>query len=71
MGQVRAEIKTQVVQYSDGDVALEGFVAWDSAKVDKDAPGIRPATMQEAGQFWWWVAHAGAACLCGAAIGNL
>ncbi|HQX53138.1 MAG TPA: dienelactone hydrolase family protein [Planctomycetaceae bacterium] len=39
-GQVRAEIKTQVVEYSDGDVALEGFVAWDPAKVDKEAPGV-------------------------------
>lgn len=35
-----AEIKTQVVHYSDGDVALEGFAAWDSANVDKPVPGV-------------------------------
>jgi len=35
-----AEIKTKVVHYRDGDVALEGFVAWDSAKVDKPLPGV-------------------------------
>ena len=35
-----AEIKSQVVHYSDGDVALEGFVAWDSAKVEKPVPGV-------------------------------
>lgn len=36
----QAEIKTKVVQYQDGDVALEGFVAWDSAKADKASPGV-------------------------------
>ena len=35
-----AEIKSRVVHYSDGDVALEGFVAWDSAKVEKPVPGV-------------------------------
>ncbi|MEJ7591921.1 MAG: dienelactone hydrolase family protein [Planctomycetaceae bacterium] len=35
-----AEIKTQAVQYSDGDVALEGFVAWDAAQVDTPVPGV-------------------------------
>lgn len=40
LNQVRAEIRTQVVQYNDGDVALEGFVAWDSAKADKPVPGV-------------------------------
>ena len=34
-----AEVKTKVVTYKDGDVVLEGFVAWDSA-LAKDAPGI-------------------------------
>ena len=38
--QVRAEIITQVVPYSDGDVALEGFVAWDSEKVGTPVPGV-------------------------------
>ncbi|MCA9010158.1 MAG: dienelactone hydrolase family protein [Planctomycetaceae bacterium] len=36
----RAEIKTQIVEYQDGDVTLEGFVAWDSEKADKAAPGV-------------------------------
>ena len=40
LSQASAEIKTQVVQYSDGDIALEGFVAWDAAKVDKPLPGV-------------------------------
>jgi dienelactone hydrolase len=40
LNQAVAEIKTQTVQYSDGDVALEGFVAWDSAKADKPVPGV-------------------------------
>ncbi len=40
LSQAGAEIKTQVVLYSDGDVALEGFLAWDSEKVDKPVPGV-------------------------------
>ena len=40
LNQAGAEIKTQTIQYSDGDVALEGFVAWDSAKSDKPVPGV-------------------------------
>jgi len=35
-----AEIKTHVVEYKDGDVTLEGFVAWDPAKFDKPMPGV-------------------------------
>jgi len=35
-----AEIKTQVVEYKDGNVTLEGFVAWDPAKFDKPLPGV-------------------------------
>ncbi len=31
----QAEIRTEVVEYKDGDVTLEGFVAWDSAKAGK------------------------------------
>ncbi len=37
---VVAEVRTQVVQYSDGDVALEGFVAWDSDNAGQDVPGV-------------------------------
>ncbi len=40
LSQADAEIKTQIVQYSDGDVALEGFMAWDSAKIGKPVPGV-------------------------------
>lgn len=40
LSQASAEITTQVVQYSDGNIVLEGFVAWDSAKVDKPIPGV-------------------------------
>lgn len=35
-----AEIKTKVVQYKDGDVTLEGFVAWDSEQTAKERPGV-------------------------------
>ncbi len=35
----QAEIKTETIEYSDGDVALSGFVAWDSELQGK-APGI-------------------------------
>ena len=38
-----AEIKTEVVVYQDGDVKLEGFVAYDSELVgaaDGKAPGV-------------------------------
>ena len=40
LNQAGAEIKTQVVEYKDGDVTLEGFVAWDSARADKPMPGV-------------------------------
>lgn len=40
LSQAGAEIKTQVVEYKDGNVTLEGFVAWDSAKADKPMPGV-------------------------------
>ncbi len=39
LSSARAEIKTKVVQYRDGDVTLEGFVAWDSA-LSKNVPGV-------------------------------
>ncbi len=35
----RAEIRTKVVAYKDGDVTLKGMLAWDTAKVGK-RPGI-------------------------------
>jgi len=35
----RAEIKTEVVDYSQGDTKLQGFVAWDSA-VSGKRPGV-------------------------------
>lgn len=37
---VQAEIKTKTVQYQDGDVKLEGFVAWDSDRENLAAPGV-------------------------------
>lgn len=40
LSQARAEIKTQVVRYRDGDVTLEGFAAWDSDAVGKPVPGV-------------------------------
>ena len=40
LSQAHAEIKTQVVLYRDGDVTLEGFVAWDSDAVGKPVPGV-------------------------------
>jgi dienelactone hydrolase len=36
---IRAEIKTQSVEYKDGDVTLEGYVAYDDAKQGK-LPGV-------------------------------
>lgn len=33
-----AEVKTKVIEYKDGDVVLEGFMAWDDAA--KSAPGV-------------------------------
>lgn len=38
MSTVRAEIRTEIVEYRDGDVTLEGFVAWDDARTG--APGV-------------------------------
>ncbi|MEO8271256.1 MAG: dienelactone hydrolase family protein [Aureliella sp.] len=34
------EVRTKTVEYRDGDVVLEGFAAWDPAKVSQDAPGV-------------------------------
>ncbi len=35
-----AEVKTKSVVYTDGDVKLEGFLAWDAAADQKAAPGV-------------------------------
>lgn len=35
-----AEIKTQRIQYRDGETVLEGFVAFDTAKSETKRPGI-------------------------------
>ena len=40
MCRVSAEIKSEIVEYKDGDVTLEGFVAWDSAGSAKLVPGV-------------------------------
>jgi dienelactone hydrolase len=34
----QAQVKTQTVEYKDGDTVLEGFVAWNETK--KNAPGV-------------------------------
>lgn len=34
------EIKSKVVEYRDGDTVLEAYVVWDSARVNKPAPGV-------------------------------
>jgi len=35
-----AEIRTRNVEYRDGDLVLEGFVAWDSERMEQKSPGI-------------------------------
>jgi dienelactone hydrolase len=35
-----AKIKTEVVEYKQGDTILEGYLAYDPAKVKKSAPGV-------------------------------
>ncbi len=37
---IYAEVTTKVVEYRDGDVTLEGFVAFDSAKANQKSPGV-------------------------------
>lgn len=37
---VAAEIKTEVIEYQDGDTVLEGFAAWDTSKTDMKKPGV-------------------------------
>lgn len=39
-GSVQADIQTRTVEYKDGDVVLEGFVAWDSKKTQNAMPGV-------------------------------
>lgn len=38
-GDAKAEIKTKTITYKDGDVTLQGTMAWDSAKTGK-RPGV-------------------------------
>jgi dienelactone hydrolase len=45
-GHALAEIKTEVVEYKQGDTALQGFVAWDDA-----IPGKRPGVLVV--HEWW------------------
>jgi dienelactone hydrolase len=33
-------MQTQNVKYNDGDVLLEGFVAWDPERLSQDTPGV-------------------------------
>lgn len=33
-------MQTENVEYSDGDVTLQGFVAWDPDRVQQSAPGV-------------------------------
>lgn len=35
-----AEIQTKSIAYQDGDVKLEGFVAWDSERSGQQSPGV-------------------------------
>jgi dienelactone hydrolase len=36
---LKAEVKTRIVEYRDGDVVLEGFVAWDTQRSGQ-SPGV-------------------------------
>ena len=38
--QAKAEIQTKSVDYSDGDVKLEGFIAFDPARITKASPAV-------------------------------
>ena len=49
-GDVRAEIKTKSITYKDGDVTLQGTMAWDASKTGK-RPGI--LFVHE----WWGLDH--------------
>lgn len=33
-------MQTETVEYSDGDVTLQGFVAWDPDRVQQSVPGV-------------------------------
>jgi len=37
---VQGAVQTETVEYSDGDVTLQGFVAWDPDRVQQSAPGV-------------------------------
>jgi dienelactone hydrolase len=38
--QVKAEIRTKTVEYRDGEVVLEGYVAWDDERIGEKVPGV-------------------------------
>jgi dienelactone hydrolase len=38
--QALAKIKTETVEYKDGDTTLEGYIAYDTAKISKPHPAI-------------------------------
>ena len=40
MSPLHAEIETKAVEYKDGDVVLEGLLAWDSEHIQKDSPAV-------------------------------
>jgi dienelactone hydrolase len=40
IGAAMGEVQTKSVEYRDGDVMLQGFVAWDPDQSSKAAPGI-------------------------------
>lgn len=37
---LQAQVQTKTLEYRDGDVILEGFVAWDPAKTTTPRPGV-------------------------------
>lgn len=51
-GAARAEVRTQEIEYRQGDTVLQGFVAWDDA-----VPGKRPGVLV-VHEWWGHNAHA-------------
>ena len=40
LASARANVQTKTVEYVDGDVTLQGFVAWDPSQAGKPLPGV-------------------------------
>ena len=40
LASAHAAVQTEFVEYTDGDVVLEGFVAWDPEQISGSAPGV-------------------------------